>query len=318
MQVHSNGHRTRGPPKMASVFSDCGFDVVSVPGNHAMDWGGEALLDTMSVMNDMGIETIGGGEDIESARRPVIFELNGVRIGFVGYSSVLRDGYAATTTSSGVAPMRAHAFYRSMEYQPGPPPKVVTLPDDDDLRGFCSDIEKLREQVHVVIVSLHWGVHLIPRVLADYQRVVAKAAFDSGADLILGHHPHIPKGIEVFGDKACFYSLSHFIFSQPELSKQVDGHTAGNRYGIEQDPDYPRLPFGRDGKRSLIARAVLGVGGVERVSFLPVIIDTDLRPEVLLRSDPRFEEAVEYMEWASEGLPHTFEVEGDEVVVLPG
>ena len=82
----------------------------SVPGNHAMDWGGEALLDTMSVMNDMGIETIGGGEDIESARRPVIFELNGVRIGFVGYSSVLRDGYAATTTSSGVAPMRAHAF----------------------------------------------------------------------------------------------------------------------------------------------------------------------------------------------------------------
>ena len=317
MQVHSNGHYSRQPPEMATVFADCGFDIVSVAGNHAMDWGGEALLDTITLMNRMGIATVGGGHDIDEARRPVIFDKNGVRVGFLGYSSVLRDGYAATRQASGVAPMRAHAFYASQEYQPGPPPKVITIPDQADLNAFCDDITKLRDEVDVVIVSLHWGIHIIPKVLADYERVVARAAFDHGADLILGHHPHIPKGIEVFGDKVCFYSLSHFIFSQRELSNHVDGHTGGNRYGVEQDPDYPRLPFGKDGKRSLIARAEITKRGIERVSFLPVIIDTQLRPEVLLSSDPRFAEAVEYLDWASEELPHTFKVEGDEVVVLP-
>lgn len=67
--------------------------------------------------------------------------------------------------------------------------------------------------------------------------------------------------------------------------------------------------------KSMIAKAVLSRRGVERVSFLPVRIDTQLRPEVLHASDPRFAKAVEHMEWASEGLRHAFTVEGDEVVV---
>ena len=81
------------------------------------------------------------------------------------------------------------------------------------------------------------------------------------------------------------------------------------------DPDYPHLSYGADAKRSLIAKAVLSREGVKRVSFLPVLIDRQLRPEVLRNGDPRFDDAVRFMEWASEDHAHRFSVEGDEVVV---
>jgi poly-gamma-glutamate synthesis protein (capsule biosynthesis protein) len=60
---------------------------------------------------------------------------------------------------------------------------------------------------------------------------------------------------------------------------------------------------------------VLSREGVQRVSFLPVLIDKQLRPEVLRRGDPRFEDAVRFMEWVSEGFDHRFSIEGDEVLV---
>ncbi|MDO8485792.1 MAG: hypothetical protein Q7S35_12700 [Candidatus Limnocylindrales bacterium] len=129
-------------------------------------------------------------------------------------------------------------------------------------------------------MSLHWGIHNIPRVLADYQRTVA-----------------------------------HFLWSQREIGNHVPGHIGGHRHGVENDPAYPRLPMGPDAMKSMIAKAVLTTSGVERVSFMPVRIDTELRPEVLFSSDPRFTVAVDHIDWASGGLAHTFTVAGDEVVV---
>jgi poly-gamma-glutamate synthesis protein (capsule biosynthesis protein) len=87
------------------------------------------------------------------------------------------------------------------------------------------------------------------------------------------------------------------------------------RYGVTLDPDYPHLAYGSDGKRSLIAKAVLSREGVKRVSFLPVLIDKQLRPEVLRSSDPRFDDAIRFMDWVSEDFDHRFTIEGDEVVV---
>jgi len=142
---------------------------------------------------------------------------------------------------------------------------------------------------------------------------VAKAAVAAGVDLILGHHAHIPKAIGVHDGKICFYSLSNFIFTTRENPARAKEFS--RIYGITMDPDYPRLAFGTDAKRSLIAKAVLSDQGVAKVSFLPVLLDKQLRPEVLRHGDPRFDDAVSYMDWASEGFGHKFTVEGDEVVV---
>jgi len=314
LQIHSGGGHSRCKPQMASIFRDCGFDIVSVASNHAMDWGGDALLDTIDLLRDQGVVVVGGGRNLEEARQPAILERKGVKVAFLAYCSILREGYAASSNRTGVAPLRAHTYYEPFDYQAGVPPKVITVPFEEDLEGMVQDIARAKKQAHAVIVSLHWGIHFIPRTIADYQSIAAKAAFAAGADLILGHHAHVPKAIGVHDGKVCFYSLSNFMMSGTEKSP-VDARKFEREYSVELDPAYPRLPYGSDAKRSLIAKAVLSDDGVERVSFLPVLIDPQLRPEVLQNGDPRFEDAVKFMEWVSEDFPHRFEVQGNEVVI---
>ena len=95
LQPHSGGGHSRLPPAMASVFSDCGFNIVSVASNHAMDWGGEALLDTIDLLRGQGIQTIGAGRNLTEARRAAFIDCNGLRVAFLAYCSILHDGYAA-------------------------------------------------------------------------------------------------------------------------------------------------------------------------------------------------------------------------------
>jgi hypothetical protein len=124
----------------------------------------------------------------------------------------------------------------------------------------------------------------------------------------------VPKAIEVCEGKTCFYSLSNFIMSS---SPKVTGGAAEfqRNYGVPLDPEYPNMPYGPDAKRSLIAKAVMSRGEPIRTSFLPVIIDRLLRPEILPASDPRFDDMVRYMKWVSEGFAHRFTVEGDEIAI---
>ena len=314
LQVHSGGGHSRVKPHLASVFTDCGFDVVSVASNHAMDWGEDALLDTIALFRDKGMHVVGAGRNLREARRPVIVEKNGVKVAFLAYCSILQAGYAAGHDRAGIAPLRAHTYYEPFDYQAGVPPRVVTVPHEEDLAGMVEDIAAAKKLAHAVVLSLHWGIHFIPRTIADYQVTVARAAFKAGADLILGHHAHTPKAIGVHQGKACFYSLSNFIMSSTAKSPEKAAEFM-QRYGVTMDPDYPHLSYGADAKRSLIAKAVLTRDGAQRVSFLPVLIDKQLRPEVLRKGDPRFDDALRFMEWASEGFDHKFTVEGDEVIV---
>ena len=126
----------------------------------------------------------------------------------------------------------------------------------------------------------------------------------------------MPKAIGVHGGKACFYSLSNFIMSAQFLADDPRKAAAfEKKYGVTLDSDYLHLPGASDGKRSLIAKARLSRAGVEQVSFIPVLIDRELRPEILRGGDPRFEDAVRFMEWVSEGFPHRFTATGDEVLI---
>ena len=317
LQVHSGGSHSRVKPHMASVFSDCGFDVVSLASNHAMDWGEDALLDTIALFRTRGIHVVGAGPDLDEARRPAIVEREGVRIAFLAYCSILQTGYAAEHGKAGIAPLRAQTYYEPFDYQAGVPPRVVTIPCEDDLAGMLKDVAEAKQAAHAVVLSLHWGVHFIPRVIADYQITVARAAVEAGADVILGHHAHVPKAIGVYGGKVCFFSLSNFIMSSTAKTP-AQAAAFEKRYGHPLDPDYPHLAYGTDAKRTLIAKAVLTRDGVKQVSFLPALIDRQLRPEMLKTGDPRFDDAVRYMEWASEGFDHAFSIEGDEVLVGAG
>ena len=313
-QLHAGDSHSRVPPEMASIFSDCGFDVVSLASNHAMDWGADALLDTVDLFRKKGIRAIGAGRNLAEAREPAVIERNNTRVAFLAYCSVLREGYAAGPKKPGVAPLRVHTYYEPAEYQAGMPPHIVTVPFEEDMAGVLEDVTAAKEAADVVVVILHWGLHFIPRAIAQYQPYVAEAVFKAGADLIVGHHAHVPKAVGMHGGKACFYSVSNFMMSAPAFSAEK-ARVFEKRYGVALDPDYPHLPYGTDAKRSLIAKAVIKGKRIERVSLLPVLIDKELRPEVLRADDDRFHDLVRYMEWVSEDFDHRFTVEGDEVLV---
>ena len=183
---------------------------------------------------------------------------------------------------------------------------------------ILDDVAALRKRVDIVIPVFHWGVIWVPRVIADYQVTVAHACIEAGADMVLGHHAHVPKAIEIYKGRAIFYSLSNFCMTKPFPSpkwKEEPWKHGALRNHADQDPDMPLLPYGRDAKRSLLAKAVFTKAGVKQVSFLPMMIDKLYRPEILRKGDPRFEDMVRYMEWASEGFDHRFEIAGDEVVI---
>jgi poly-gamma-glutamate synthesis protein (capsule biosynthesis protein) len=147
------GAHGRLPPHMASVLTDCGFNVASVAGNHAMDWGPEALLDTIELLQSMGIQTVGSGRNLAEARRPAIVECKGLRIAILAYCSVLHGGYAAGPDTPGVAPMRAYARFEPVDYQPGVPPRVITTPDEQDLADLVTDVQAAKEHADVVVLS---------------------------------------------------------------------------------------------------------------------------------------------------------------------
>lgn len=304
------------PPEMAQIFSDCRFDAVTMANNHTYDNGPEAMLDTRAFLQGKGIQVTGVGRNLTEARQPAIIERNGVKVGYLGYCSVCAPGSEAGPGKPGIAPLRVKTAYETRG--PNAPVRILTKPVESDLSMLLEDVKNMRKQVDIVMVALHYGVIRIPRVISDYQVTAAHACIDAGADIIVGHSPHIPKAIEVYKGKAIFYSLGVFCmtrggafgaWNEPPWIQGAVGNYA------ELDPEYPFMPYGKDCTLSLLAKAIVSKEGVNRVSFLPMKIDKQYRPEVLHSGDSRFSDIQQYMEWVSKGFDHKFRVEGDEVIV---
>jgi hypothetical protein len=308
------------PVEMADIFSNGHFDAINMANNHAYDAGPEAMLDTRALFNSRGIQVTGAGRDLAEARKPAILERNGVKVGYLGYTSVGTPGGEAGPEKPGVMHMRVETSYETRG--PHAPVRIRTRPNPDDLAMLLEDVAKMRRQVDVAILAFHAGVIRLPRIISDYQVAVAHAAIDAGADLVVGHSPHVPKAIEVYKGKAIFYSLGVFAmtkpFAAPSWSEEPAWAHGAVRNHADLDPDYPLMPYGKACTLSLLAKAHVSKEGVLRISFLPMAMDKRYRPEVLRREDPRFAQVLAYMEWASEDMPHRFTVEGDEVFVSEG
>lgn len=227
-------------------------------------------------------------------------------------------GTEAGPYKPGVVSIRFKTAYETRG--PHQPVRIRTEPDAKDLGMLLEDITALRKQVNVVVLAFHSGVIRLPRVISDYQVTVARAAIDAGADMVVGHAPHLPKAIEMYKGKPVFYSLGVFAmtkgFPAPSWSEPAWQHGAVRNHA-DLDPEFPLMPYGKNCTLSLLAKAVFTRDAIQRVSFLPMAMDARNCPQVLKRGDPMFDRVVEYLEWASEDMPHRFTVEGDEVVVTP-
>lgn len=314
-------HTDRSPKSAAPALRRAGFTVASMAGNHCMDWGADAMFDTVHALRENGLSVVGVGANITEARKPVISEVKGRRVAFLAYSSILPMGFWAEENRPGCAPMRAWTIYEQVEHdQPGTPSRVHTFPNRDDLKALTDDIRKIRKEVDFIAVSLHWGIHFIPGVIADYQRDVGRAAIDAGADAILGHHAHILKGVDVYKGKPIFYSLCNFAMDlhMDEKHARSKGFREIQKLHPEWEPNFDiTYNFPPDSRHSAIVKCVLPHGESARVSLLPVFIGPMSQPEVLKASDPRFEEVRAYLEryTASQGLNARYIVAGDELLL---
>ncbi len=312
-------HRNRCDPKNIQALIYAGLDVVSLAGNHSCDWGTEALLDSIERLRREGLGVIGVGANIAEARRPAILERKGTRVAFLGYCSTGPEIYAADDRWPGFAPIRAWTHYEKIDYQPGTPPQILTFPYDEDLTAMVEDIGQAKARADIVVLLMHWGVHHIPGVIPMYEFKVAHAAIDAGTDLILGSHPHILKGVEVYRGKVIFHSMGNFAndTNRERLLKEYQNDIRMTAMGRTKRlyASYRGLP---EAKRTLIAKATISQGKVQKVSFLPCYINPKREPQIVLRQDPRSQEVVDYVEEISrsQGLETKFSREGDEVVVL--
>ncbi len=155
--------------------------------NHALDSGGDGLMNTLYALRRAGIGTVGTGRDIDDARRPFVMEREGVRIAFLGYANYVNTGTSGFATSyrSGVVPLD---------------PLII----EEDLR-------RVRDQVDHVVLSFHWGIENSADTHPD-ARSFAKRMLDGGADVVFGHGAHLPRGLETYRGKLIVYSPGNFVF----------------------------------------------------------------------------------------------------------
>jgi poly-gamma-glutamate synthesis protein (capsule biosynthesis protein) len=139
-------------------------------------------------------------------------ERHGVRVAYLGYTGVATAGTEAGLDKPGVATIRVKTCYETRG--PHQPVRVRTEPDPRDLAMLLDDIRALRARADVVILAFHAGIIRVPRVICDYQVTVAHRAIEAGADMVVGHAPHLPKAIEIHQGKPIFYSLGVFAMTK--------------------------------------------------------------------------------------------------------
>lgn len=177
----------RAAPENAPALKEAGFDVLNLANNHTMDFGREALTDTVDFLNSAGIKTFGAGKNRDTARKPLYIKVKGTVVGFLGFSAFPSEGY----------------FF--LEDQPD----VAQA----DMASLGAEVKSAKEKCDVLIVSFHWGKEF-DYYPVESQKSAAHVALDNGADIVVGHHPHVLQGVENYNGKPIFYSLGNFVFDR--------------------------------------------------------------------------------------------------------
>jgi poly-gamma-glutamate synthesis protein (capsule biosynthesis protein) len=172
----------RGPPSAVGVLTALGVDCVTLANNHALDYGAEALLDTLDVLDRAGIAHVGAGADVDAARAPVVLRHAGVTVGVVGATDHPAD-FAAAPQSAGVA----YADLRRST------PRWLL----DAVAALATDVR---------LVTPHWGPNMVASPVAHVRRAAGDLRA-AGATLVAGHSAHVFHGV---GD-GVVYDVGDFI-----------------------------------------------------------------------------------------------------------
>jgi poly-gamma-glutamate synthesis protein (capsule biosynthesis protein) len=205
-------------PSLVTELLKININGVSLATNHMLDFGFEGLDETLKNLKKNGIKYTGAGNNLEEALSPIEFNVNNAKIRIYSLATTLPPSYAANRMRPGIAPIRVRCSYYFdgvfIEEQPGTYPMVFCQPDEIDMKRIKKLVEKSKREGFLIVVTLHWGMPYQYNLM-DYQRYIAHELINYGADLIIGHHPHVLQQIEKYKGKFIFYSLGNFIW-QPQ------------------------------------------------------------------------------------------------------
>jgi Bacterial capsule synthesis protein PGA_cap len=280
------------------------FDVLSLANNHALDAGHGGLADTIAALG--GVAVVGAGPTLAAASRPVV--VGGVA--FAAAAAVFPTGTEAQPGAPGIAPLRVEDYYAAPfpgMYVPGVPPHVVSVVDEEDWSRLAAAVEEARAAADVVVASMHWGDHTRPWVLTDAERTCAQLLVEAGADVVLGHHHHLPRGAEFLDGKPVFYGLGHAVFDQPRLGDEFrrrgvdleamdddERVAAFGEWAVYPRRASPRFPFHPLYRRSMAAVVELDGAEVVRAGVVPLLIGEDGIARPVSRGGPGWAAALEF------------------------
>jgi poly-gamma-glutamate synthesis protein (capsule biosynthesis protein) len=245
-------------PEVAEALRKANINIVNLANNHIFDYGKIAFEDTLKNLEKNNIKYFGNSYE------PLIIEKEGIKIGFLGFSDFLK-----------------HLEVREE--------KIGIAVVNNNLGEI---IKKAKEKVDILIVSFHWGEEY-KKIANERQRKLAKIAIDSGADLVIGHHPHVIQNIEKYKNKFIFYSLGNFIFDQNFSKETMVGGGAeiyiknkklekiyfrkfylNNNFQVEKISE-PLVPFELDKKNYLLREAKTPEEWQKGLMFVKKPVDYD-------------------------------------------
>jgi poly-gamma-glutamate synthesis protein (capsule biosynthesis protein) len=284
-------------PEMLDDFALSGLDMLSIANNHAFDLGEAGLMRMIEEATKRGFTVAGAGRNLDAATTAGVRTVKGQRVGLLAFLCAPGDyqrpdvmaEFRAQADKTGVALITGERVT-----VPGSPIPLL-LPRADDMRTMTEAVRRARAQVDVLLVSFHqhWNVDtppgaapergpappfhtIVPAQLdnprnhvAEGRQIICRGAIDAGADLVVGHGPHVLNGVEIYKGKPILYSLGHFYMSILRDGKALP------RLGLS--PSLERLAedgwYLEEHRWSAVARVFVRRGAVTRVQLLPAFMD---------------------------------------------
>ncbi len=177
-------------PERMDLLTEMGVDLVTLANNHVYDYGPDALHETCDLLDKANIDYIGGGHDIEDAKRAAYYEINGLKIGIVAASNAEVHRYTPQATESSPGILLAY-----------------------DMTEYLEVVREASQNCDYLIAYMHWGTES-SNYLNEQQQSEGRQLLEAGADIVVGGHPHVLQGMEFVDGKPLVYSLGDFWFNK--------------------------------------------------------------------------------------------------------